>query len=173
MHANDNDTGTYAHVEFDTATKKQIHKYCVLANIPNAVRPDKLHTTLLYSRVPMSEYVPVGKYDFPLVAVPIGLATWEMTNDAGEPSTCLVVLLSCPHLVARHEYLMNKYGGTFDYPTYLPHVTLSYDVHDLDPETLPFFEQLVPHLIIVAEHAEPLDENIDIRTHKINAVDFD
>lgn len=172
MCVNDNTTSTYAYVEFDAATKKQIHKYCVLSNIPNAVRPDKLHTTLLSSRTPMPEYTPSGTYDFPLVAVPIGLATWETTNDAGEPSTCLVVLLSCPHLVARHKFLMAEYDGTFDHPSYLPHVTLSYDVHDLNTEALPFFENLVPHLIVVAERSEPLNPQVDIRNHKINVVDF-
>lgn len=164
--------GTYAYVEFDTATKKQIHKYQALANLPNAVRPDKLHSTLLYSRVPMDGYVPAGNYYFPLVARPNSLAIWESKNSDGTVSKCLVVILSCPHLVERHRFLMEEHNGSFDFPTYVPHVTLSYDVHDLDINTLPFFDELVPHLVAIAEHSEPLDECVDIKNHRINAVDF-
>ena len=92
--------GTYAAVKFDHATRKSIHRYCALANIPNMIRPDKLHTTLLFSTNNLPNYQPVEKYEYPLVAYPIGLAVWDTTNDDGQISNCLVVLLDCPHLVA-------------------------------------------------------------------------
>lgn len=160
--------GTYAAVKFDHATRKSIHRYCALANIPNMIRPDKLHTTLLFSTNNLPNYQPVEKYEYPLVAYPIGLAVWDTTNDDGQISNCLVVLLDCPHLVARHDVLMSEHDAHYPFPTYQPHVTLSYNIGDLDPESLPFFDGYVPHLVIVGEYSEALNEPIDTSADAIN-----
>lgn len=153
--------GTYAAVKFDQATKKVIHRYCAIAGIPNEIRPDKLHSTLLFSEVDLPDYQPTDQYSSPLVAYPIGLAVWNTTNEAGEINKCLVVLLDCPPLVARHQALMLEHNATYPFSTYQPHVTLSYNVGDLDIESLPFFDGYVPHVVIVGEYKQELNGTID------------
>lgn len=160
--------GTYAAVKFDHATRKSIHRYCAMANIPNMIRPDKLHTTLLYSDRDLPLFEPNDKYVYPLVAYPAGMDIWDTTNDQGQVEHCLVVLLDCPHLIERHKLLMREHDAVYPFPNYQPHMTLSYNVGDLDPETLPFFESYVPHVIIVGEYSESLNEPIDTSVDAIN-----
>lgn len=160
--------GTYAAVKFDHATRKSIHRYCAAAGIPNMIRPDKLHSTLLFSAADLPYYEPNDRYVYPLVAYPIGLAVWDTTNDDGNVDKCLVVLLDCPHLIDRHDQLMKEHNATYPFPSYQPHLTLSYNIGNLDPESLPFFENYVPHVIVVGEYSEALNEPIDTAADAIN-----
>ena len=160
--------GTYAAVKFDHPTRKSIHQYCATANIPNTIRPDKLHTTLLYSHKELTLYSPTDKYVHPLVAYPVGMDIWDSTNDQGQVEKCLVVLLDCPQLIDRHNLLMKDHGATYTFPNYQPHITLSYNVGDLDPASLPFFENYVPSIIIVGEYSEALNEPINTAVDAIN-----
>lgn len=152
--------GTYAAVTFDHTTRKSIYRYCSLADIPNTVRPDKLHATLLYSDTDLPLFEPNEQYRYPLVAYPVGLSIWD-TSDEGRPTKCLVVLLDCDRLIERHELLIAEHGARYPHPTYQPHMTLSYDVGDLEMEGLPFFENYVPHIIITGEYKEDLTPPID------------
>ena len=55
--------GSYAGVRFDKETNRALHKYMKENKIPNAIRPDKLHTTVLYSRKYLPNYKPAGKIE--------------------------------------------------------------------------------------------------------------
>ena len=63
---------------------------------------------------------------------------------------------------------MSEHDAHYPFPTYQPHVTLSYNIGDLDPESLPFFDGYVPHLVIVGEYSEALNEPIDTSADAIN-----
>jgi len=160
--------GTYAAVKFDHATRKMIYRYCVMAKLPNVVRPDKLHSTLLFSDVDLPLYEPNERYTYPLVAYPVGLAIWDSRDDQNVTTKCLVVMLDCPHLTDRHNQLMKEHDATYPFPSYCPHLTLSYDIGDIDPETLPFFDGYVPHVVITGEYREDLNEPIDTSSDAIN-----
>lgn len=159
--------GTYAAVTFDHATRRAIHRYCSLANIPNTIMPDKLHSTLLYSVKDLPLYEPNEQYHYPLVAYPVGLSLWDTSNE-GRPTKCLVVLLECDRLVERHNLLMREHGACYPHKSYQPHITLSYDVGDLNLESLPFFEQYVQHVVITGEFREELNSPIDTSADAIN-----
>lgn len=143
--------GTYAAVHFDDNTKQAIKKYIEENNIPNAVPVNKLHTTLLYSRKFLPDYVAAGKVH--LVGQPTNFENWP-TQD--KQSNCLVLKYDCPDLVKRHKFLMKEHGATFDYDEFKPHVTLSYDIGDMDIKDLPKFED---DIVIVEEYSEDLDLN--------------
>jgi hypothetical protein len=48
----------------------------------------------------------------------------------------LVLKLDSPEMVERHNFLMGKHEGTYDYPSYNPHVTMSYDIDGVDTSAL-------------------------------------
>ncbi len=144
--------GTYAGVRFDTATNKALHKYMSENKIPNAPRADKLHSTLLYSRNYMPNYKAAG--DIQMTGIPSDLKTWKQTEDPTK--NCLVLGYDCPAQSARHEQLMKEHGGTWDHDKYNPHITLSYDIGDMDISTLPPFKD---KLNIVQEFGHDLDLN--------------
>lgn len=148
--------GTYAGVCFNDETTQAIKKYISDNNIPNGVPVDKLHTTLLYSRKFLPDYVPQGDIDPPFTGTVTGLTVW-LTQD--KKSRCLIMKYDCPELTERHKFLMETHGATFDYDSYKTHVTLSYDIGDLDHKKLPDVAAEIPEITIVKEYSEVLDLN--------------
>jgi len=148
--------GTYAGVRFDTETNRALHKYMTENKIPTSVRPDKLHTTLLYSRKHLPNYKPAGKIQPPMTGNPTGLDVWETQGENSAKTKCLIFQYDCPELVTRHKSLMKEHEATFDYPEFKPHVTLSYDIGDMDIDKLPNIDEIGP-LNLVEEYGEDLD----------------
>lgn len=143
--------GTYAAMQFDTTSKLQIASYMFRQKIPNPLNPSKLHVTLLYSRKHMEGYVPLGPLESPMKAQVTGFDVW----DTQDQQKALVALLYCPELTDRHKELMDKYKGTYDFPDYKPHFTLSYNVGtDFTAETLPPFGEPV---YLATEYGSALD----------------
>lgn len=152
--------GTYAGVKFSPDTVARIKAYIKDNNIPNPLRSEKFHTTLVYSRKYIPEYEPAGKYPEPMIGTPVRLDVWKTKpTDGSEPSNCLVMEYDCPELTARHEELMAEHGATHDYPEYRTHVSLSYSIGDLDYKTLPDIIEGIGPIEIVEEYGEDLDLN--------------
>jgi 2'-5' RNA ligase len=145
---NQDQPGTYAGVRFDKRTVNALEKFNKKHSIPN--QNDNWHTTLLYSRKHLPNYQPEEKYSSPYVGTPTGFEIWP----SQDKKNVLVLTFSCPQLYQRHHKLMQQHGGTYDFDTYKPHVTLSYDVGDLDVKDLPEFKR---QLKIVGEYHEELD----------------
>ena len=151
--------GTYAGVKFSPATIHRLKAYIKDNNIPNPLRSNKLHTTLLYSRKYLPDYKPAGAYASPMVGTPTKLDVWKTKpDDESTPANCLVLEYDCDDLTARHKLLMEEYDATFDYPEYRPHITLSYDIGDIDYKILPDVSTIGP-IEIVEEYSEDLDFN--------------
>lgn len=149
--------GTYAAVNFSDKTKKAVQNYIDKNDIPNPLNSDKFHTTLLYSRKHLPDYEPKGEYEESLVGTPTGFEKWPSQPDEdGNVSMCLVLKFDCPELTQRHHDLMDEHQATFDYPEYKTHITLSYNVGDLQCADLPDFPE---NLEIVGEYGDDLNLN--------------
>lgn len=145
--------GTYAGVHFSKKTRDNIIDYVEKHNIPNLTDVDDLHTTLLYSRKHLPNYVAAGRYETPLIGKPLSWKTWKTQ----EGKTCLVLPFECKELYQRHKDLMKEHKATWDYDDYKPHITLSYDIgDDFDTDTLPHFSKPIE---ITEEYSTPLDLN--------------
>lgn len=143
--------GTYSGMRPSLQTNENISKFIEMNNIPNAVPSEKLHTTLLFSRIPCPEYVPLGKISPAIVAKPAALEVWDTKNS----KRALVLKLESPELTARHKALMAAHNASYDYAEYKPHITLSYDVgstFDASNFTTPDFD-----LEFNVEYYEPLN----------------
>jgi hypothetical protein len=137
---------------------KAIQEYIKLSDIPNGVPADKLHSTILYSRKHLPDYVPAGKYEEPIVGNPLELDVWEThANEEGDTTNCLVLKYECASLCARHKALMDAHEATFDYDEYVPHITLSYDIGDMDKSSLPDIKEYVKEIVIDEEYGEELN----------------
>jgi len=120
--------GTYAGVRFYSDDVKKLEAFVAENNIPNPLPSEDYHSTLLFSKVPVPDYKPHGMYKQSLTAMPKDVKLWGEDEEKA-----LVIILDCPQLVKRHEYLMKKHPeATWDHPAYIPHVTLSYDAGDFD-----------------------------------------
>ena len=151
--------GSYAGVRFDKSTKDAIAQYMQENDIPNPIPVDKLHTTLLYSRKFLPDYTPKGKISPVWVGTPTTFDVWESKGKLRdeEPKKCLVLEYDCDKLDDRHEELMEEHGATYDFPTYKTHITLSYDIGDLDIKDLPDITDTLHKIKIVSEYGENLD----------------
>ena len=130
--------GSYAGARFSANTKDAIKNYISKNNIPNSPNTDSLHSTILYSRKYLPDFVAKGPYDPTIKGQPTGFEVWPSQPDEnGHTKNCLVLTFDAPDLVARHESLMSQHNATYDFDEYKPHVTFSYDVGDVDPEKLP------------------------------------
>lgn len=145
--------GTFAGVNFDAATLGALTRYMKAQNIPNPVAPEDMHVTLLYSRKNLPNFEPTEQYEKPCVANPSGLDVFE---NRGKGKNCLVMKLDSEELQQRHADLMIDHAADYDFDEYVPHVTLSYDAGDVDPEDFEAFDR---PLNIVGEYMEDLNDD--------------
>lgn len=143
--------GTFAGVRFSDASVQDLKKFSDANNIPNPTPIEDYHVTLLFSKVPLPNYEPQGSYKQALTAMP------KYATIFGEDEEkALVIVLEAPGLVKRHKYLMNKHPeATWDHDEYLPHVTLSYDVGNFDPDSLDISE--IGMLQIIEEYGADVE----------------
>lgn len=140
--------GSYVGVYFDKDSIKAIKELTLSLKVPNRIPSDKMHSTIIYSR----KYVPELKADnshYPMEAVGKELHIFNTQDD----KRALVMKLDCQALVDRHNDIMAEYQTTYDFPEYIPHITLSYDCGDFDPSD---YSGKLPKVIILEEYVEDL-----------------
>lgn len=137
--------GTYLGARYNQKSKDKIQE--VLKDIPGAISPEKLHSTIIFSRNPV--YI-VPHKDISWKAVGTKLEVWL---DAVTESNILVLILDSEDLVNRYDEIMGSTAATYDYEEYIPHITLAYDV--ISEFNLPSFEPM--ELTIIEEYVENLD----------------
>lgn len=144
--------GTYSAIKFSDESVELLHQKLTDLNIPNLVPKDDIHSTLMYSRIFLPEYEATLPKE--ITGESYSVAGYELFGDS---RNILVLLLNAPSLVDHHLEIMSKYKGSYDYPEYIPHVTISYDVKDfcLDNFDLNYFSDL--RFVPVIEYSEPLD----------------
>ncbi len=130
--------GTYAGLRFSDVDNDVIVELTKKLQLPNPIQKDDIHMTLLYSRKHLSDYTPAGEIDEK--AYPEKLHIFETFDK----KRALVLMLNCPYAIKRHEFLMKEHSATYNYPKYLPHITLSYDIGDMDLEKIKEQFNIIP-----------------------------
>lgn len=123
--------GTYVCAKLKYEHAKSIHDFCVQHSISNHLRADELHTTLIYSAV-STAVGPVVNADPYYTAEVDRLELWNVKD-----CNFLIMILKSDDLIDRHYTMREQHGFTHDYPDYVPHISLSYDVpHDIEIDML-------------------------------------
>lgn len=113
------DKGTFVCANFTEGTLDAIQDLQRSLNLLNPTPREKLHTTIIYSRV----QIPYIGFD---EVVKVGESGWlELWNT--QFGKTLVLKYDSPVLTERWKYGMIL-GATYDFPEYKPHITLAYDV---------------------------------------------
>jgi 2'-5' RNA ligase len=144
--------GTYAGYRYDQDGVKLISKYAKDNDIPEPLDPKKMHTTLLYSKKRCPDYEPLGKLETPLTAKLNELEVWK--TQAGK--NALVVNMTCAGMTKRHKTLMKEHDAQYDFDEYKVHITLSYDVGDLDVDKLPDIRDTIKEIDAIEEYGEDI-----------------
>lgn len=144
--------GTYAGFRLDTDSEKALMQAIKSMNIPNPVSQEELHITLLYSRKFLPDYEPAA--DTNIEVRPLKFNVFN----GRDGSKILVILLDCAECLKRHFKLMRDHTATYDFPEYIPHITLSYDIGDYTLEDANMdFAKLPNSLLINSEYMEKLE----------------
>ena len=139
--------GTYVEYKLSSLSAQNLLDFC--AHIPDTVRPETMHCTVLYSRQPAPRAAD-HFYPKPVTARAKKWTVFPMQSG----SKCLVLeITSEGFFEALHTDLMVQYGATHDYPSYLPHITVSYDYKGGElPSEVPTFD-----LVFDEVNVKPLD----------------
>lgn len=143
----------YVAVKPDAATVHRIKTIVKNYKVPNPISGAKLHTTLIYSRTPTKE----AKLQ-PHLVFTARFDKFDVFESRGG-ERCLVMKLESQDLQARHKQLMNELGASYDYPTYLPHITLSYDIGKFDIQAIS--NAWLGGIKLSNEYAEVLNDLVD------------
>lgn len=130
-------TGTYVAVVPTLETLERLKDW---ADVEGFTLDSNLHITVLYSRrgihvEPQSKTIHVVK--------PLGFTALDGVD--------IVLKVEAPTICLRHEVL-RQLGGTHDYPSYLPHVTLKAKAGRIKTPSPITFD-----LTFTNEYVEPLD----------------
>lgn len=146
----DPESGLYVAAFFSDETNNSINQYLIDNEIPNPVSTPGLHTTIVYSKIPVHDFEPNHSVNIDVNITYASLECWDMQDG----KRCLVFHYFCPYLHIRFQEAMAA-GATYDFDEYKPHVTFSYDVGpDFDVTTLP---KPSFKMTIVGEYCESLD----------------
>lgn len=106
------------------------------------VDPADMHVTVAYSTKPVNWFGMGDDYGFyrePLRVMPGGPRVVDQLGDKGA-----VVLHFWDGYLANRHRTMREAGASWDFPTYLPHVTFTYDPGDVDLSKVePFTDELL------------------------------
>lgn len=143
--------GIYVAVKYNQSAGDDLLDFIKKYKIPSTLKAEDFHTTLIYSR----KWADIKELDenmgeSEIIAKPTELHVFETFDK----KRALVIKLDCPYLEERHEYLMQKYDLEYDYDEYIPHITLSYDIGEMEvPKDVKFPE----FFRIQAEYKEDLN----------------
>ena len=146
-----NSKGVYVAVKYNQSAGDDLLDFIKKYNIPSTLKAEDFHTTLINSRKCADiQDLDDDMGDSEIVAKPTELHVFETFDN----KRALVIKLDCPYLEERHKYLMEKYELEYDYDEYIPHITLSYDIGEMEvPKDVKFPE----FFRIQAEYKEDLN----------------
>lgn len=147
--------GTYVGVKFNKETVDRIKKFIKLNNIPNPIKSESFHCTVIYSRKYLPTFKPKGKIDPAWIGKVKKLDIFKSQSG----TNCLVIIFKCPELTARHKQIMKDYDATYDFDEYHCHITISYDCGKFDPSSIEDLESVIGDIIIDDEYSEDLNLN--------------
>lgn len=150
-------SGTYAACRYDDHSRAVLEEWTSLWSIPEPTDPGDYHTTIIYSRVPIAPEMQKNLNQQELKKM-----NWRFLIDRFEVfptklgSDSLVGILDASPLVELHNLLIRA-GATHDFPDYIPHITLTYNL----PINFNWKEIVPPPVYFIPSEVyfEPLDLN--------------
>lgn len=137
----------YAALAVDRASADALAAWANAQGVPNVVPPAEMHITTVYSRTPVPLY---ASDDFSTeIIAPDGMAL-RLLGPEDKPVLVLVVDSA---LARQRHALARQLGAAWDWPEYIPHITISTDPGGVIPPSLPPFA-----ISIGPEYIEPLDD---------------
>ena len=107
----------------------EVARHFARQGLRSLLAPEDMHVTVCYSKQTLW-WRRAGEAP-EKISIPPGARSVELLGDQG----ALVMRFEAAELQARHQVLRAA-GASHDFPSYLPHVTITYDGAGFDPESL-------------------------------------
>lgn len=151
------EVGTYVAIKWGDSHREEIVKWAKDQGIPNVLNSDEIHTTLIYSRVGFKHSCSSTDFDTDISDGEFHVFTNEKLGHKA-----LVMKFKSKTLSNRHNEIMkNNPKAVYDFPEYIPHITLSYDVEDFDVSKLDY-KSLSDYLGGTIENGVEYTEDLNI-----------
>lgn len=121
--------GTFVGVHLTSDSTARLCGWMDQNLIKNPQPADKIHTTLVLDKETPFLHDPMA-YE---PSIPIDPATYHIEL-FGPDKNVMVLSFDSPFLQKRHLQLREKYGLSWDWPEYTPHITLTYDIQEIATE---------------------------------------
>lgn len=144
-------TGIYVGLKLSTTSAEELEEWVKKNNIPNPVPKDDYHVTLVYDRNHSLDDYTIEEFD------PIKLDPSTYSFELfGQEKNVLVLAFKNKQLEDKHAWTRQELGFNWDFPSYIPHITLALDVPNFNVSklSLPDFP-----IYLVEEYKESLDED--------------
>ena len=155
---------SYIGINFHPDSLALLKLYIDKNSIPNAIPSDCIRATLLCSNPPLKNFE-TGELELDYFGIPKKLYTTK-TSDG---TTSLVLEFISVQLSERHAELLKKYKVEHTFGEYHPHVTLSYDVGDLEVEMLSDIKVDLPYIRMNREYSDTLDINWKRKFYRVDS----
>lgn len=146
--ANEHATGTYVNAKLSSVDKDALYKWVNENGISNPLDKSEYHVTIVYSKAPCPDAEDYP-FKFPIVG---NITGWKIFD--ANIGRCLVATIQSEQLDTINSNLINHYGATSDFPTYIPHITVSYDYEGELPTDYPAWQ-----VVFDAVQVKGLDPN--------------
>jgi len=143
-----NNKGTFVGAKLSSKSAQTVAAWAKKNNIPNPTQPKDMHVTILHSEKTFNwdcdQYNP---------ALQIDPTTYHF-DKFGSNNDILILAFNSRELEARHDKGMTEHDLTWDFPNYIPHLTISNDAKDVDLSKL---EMPIFPLYLVGEYKKDFD----------------
>jgi hypothetical protein len=126
--------GTYVNVKVSAEDQDKLYSWCEEHGIGPLMDKEDYHATVVYSPTPCPD---AKHYDFNLPAT-ANIVGWKAFDS--QLGRCLVAQLQSEDLDKFNADMKNIYGATSNFPSYIPHITVSWGYEGALPENYPAFK---------------------------------
>ena len=130
--SSESSVGAYVAWLLSPQSADSLSGWCRLMGLRDSVPPEDMHATVIYA--PDGELDPCMHGDRPLPR-PVELSRFNNPTSAvlGRPGSAgaLVTRYDSEALASRHRYWRDEHGLKHSFPSYTPHVTVSYDAESV------------------------------------------
>jgi len=128
--------GVYISLKVSEESKKEINKWQEKYLKGTEYNKNDLHLTLIYSKKEHKERIETSSYKIPVI-----VTEYDIYGEEG--NECLVAKVKSEELLFKNSELVNKYGFISDFPNYEPHITLSYNMNNIQINSLPIIDFVI------------------------------
>jgi 2'-5' RNA ligase len=129
--------GAFVAWMLSSKTAREMFDWASYMGVQNVVPPEEMHATIIYApESPLdSDLHGTRPLQMPIELSHLNRPKTRVFGEAGSAG-CLVTTYDSDQLAARHRFFRDTFNLIPTFPTFVPHITLSYDAHSQRPEVM-------------------------------------